>query len=89
MPNTPDWKPESDEAYRRRMRLKRFGQAMMIAGLVVVAVHWLLHVGVWSNSQPTLLVDFVSGYPMGVLIAVIGAILASQRPKPRRKPGTK
>lgn len=66
------------EKYRRRRRFVRFGQVIMLAGLLIAFQHWLAHLGVFG-AQPPLWLDVVAGYPAGALILVIGAIVAGRK----------
>ncbi|MCM3658238.1 hypothetical protein M3147_13370 [Agromyces mediolanus] len=68
------------EKYRRRRRYLRIGQGIMAVGFVVAAVHWLSHLEAFGPAQPEGWVDLVAGYPMGMLLVIAGAIVASRKP---------
>jgi hypothetical protein len=71
---------DGERKWRRRRIFLRTGQAIMAVGAGVAIVHWLTHIGTFGPTQPPLLLDFVAGYPMGGLILVVGAIVASRKP---------
>lgn len=49
----------------------------MAVGALIVVVHWLApHRDVRSEGW----IDLVAGYPMGALLVIGGAVLASRRP---------
>ena len=79
--HTPQPTPEeaAREKSRRRQRLLRIGQAIMVAGFAVAFVHWLAHLEAFGPAQPEGWVDLVAGYPMGVLLLIIGAVIASRK----------
>jgi hypothetical protein len=81
-PNTPIPTPEEAalQKYRRRQRFLRIGQAIMAAGFVVAFIHWLAHLEAFGPAQPEGWVDLAAGYPMGVLLVIIGAVIASRKP---------
>ena len=68
------------EKYRRRRLYLRIGQAIMAVGFVVAVVHWLAHLEAFGPAQPEGWVDLVAGYPMGMLLILAGAIIASRKP---------
>lgn len=70
---------EGDRKWRRRQIFLRGGQAVMIIGGLVILMHIVTHMGVFGG-QPPLLQDLLLGYPMGGVIFVLGAILASRKP---------
>ena len=51
----------------------------MVLGFVIAVTHWLAHLEAFGPGQPPGWVDFAAGYPMGGLLIVAGAILASQK----------
>lgn len=67
------------QKYRRRARNLRIGQIIMGLGFLVAAVHWLAHLEAFGPSQPEGWVDLVAGYPMGVALLVVGAIISSKK----------
>jgi len=68
------------EKYRRRRLSLRIGQGIMAVGFVVAAVHWLAHLEAFGPAQPDGWMDLVAGYPMGMLLILAGAIIASRKP---------
>ena len=80
--NTPAPTPEeaARQKYRRRQLFLRVGQAIMAAGFVVAFIHWLAHLEAFGPAQPEGWVDLAAGYPMGVLLVIIGAVIASRKP---------
>jgi hypothetical protein len=68
---------EAARSYRRKRRLIRAGQVLMVVGVIVGAVHVLAHLEVFGG-QPSALVDVVAGYPAAGTLFVLGAILAGQ-----------
>lgn len=75
-PRSPE---DAHHKYRRRQRNLRIGQAIMAAGFVIALIHWLAHLEAFGPAQPEGWVDLVAGYPMGVLLLIAGAILASRK----------
>ena len=81
--HTPASSGNSDDAgrrYRRRQRYLRIGQAIMAIGFGVAFIHWLAHLEAFGPAQPEGWIDLVAGYPMGLLLIILGAILASRKP---------
>ena len=70
---------DGDRKWRRRRLYLRTGQAIMIAGGLILTVHWLTHIEVFGAQQPPLIVDFLAGYPAGFLVFIFGAIVASRK----------
>jgi hypothetical protein len=68
---------EAARTYRKKRRLIRTGQVLMMVGVIVGAVHVLAHLEVFGG-QPSALVDVVAGYPAAGALFVLGAILAGQ-----------
>lgn len=66
--------------YRRRRIFLRTGQAIMAVGAVVAVVHWLAHLEAFGPAQPEGWIDLVAGYPMGLLLIIVGAIVSSRKP---------
>ncbi|WP_255577286.1 hypothetical protein [Cryobacterium inferilacus] len=64
--------------YWRKRRFVRIGQLLMIAGVLVAAVHWLAHIEAFGPQQPALWLDIVAGYPMGAALLIIGGIVAGR-----------
>lgn len=73
--------PDLSLRYRRRQRNLRIGQAIMAVGALVVVIHWLTHLEAFGPGQPEGWIDLVAGYPMGLLLVIIGAIASSRKPK--------
>lgn len=80
--DTPTVSPEeaARRKYRRRQRFLRTGQAIMAVGFIVAFIHWLAHLEAFGPAQPEGWVDLVAGYPMGVLLVIIGAVVSSRKP---------
>lgn len=81
-PRTPAAAATPDDAqrkYRRRQRYLRIGQALMAVGFIVAFIHWLAHLEAFGPAQPEGWIDLVAGYPMGALLVIAGAILASRK----------
>lgn len=64
-------------AYRRKRRLIRAGQTVMVAGGLIAAVHVVAHAGAFGG-QPSGLVDLIAGYPAAALVFFAGAVMAGQ-----------
>lgn len=80
-PNSPASRDEHiQEQYRRRRRYVRIGQLVMLVGALIVAQHWLTHIGAFG-AQPPLWADLAAGYPMGVALLIVGAVLTARKPK--------
>lgn len=74
MPETsPDPRP-LEARWRRHRRLVRLGQALMLIGLVIAAVHAVMHMA----GNPSGWTDLTVGYPTGAVFAFAGAILAGR-----------
>ena len=71
---------DGDRKWRRRRIFLRTGQAIMLVGAGVLIVHWLTHLEVFGAQQPPAVVDLAAGYPMGFLLIILGAIVASRKP---------
>lgn len=71
--------PDPAQKYRRRQRNLRIGQAIMLIGALVAVVHWLSHLEVFGPGQPEGWIDLVAGYPMGLLLVIVGAIVSSRK----------
>jgi len=80
---------ESTPFWRRRRTRVRLGQIIMLIGAGVAVVHWLAHIEAFGPGQPPGWVDLAAGYPTGVVIVVIGAIVASAKPKEKAEPAPK
>lgn len=63
--------------FRRKRRLIRTGQVLMVLGGLVGFVHLLAHLEVFGG-QPSGVVDLLVGYPMAGLVFLAGAVLAGQ-----------
>lgn len=68
---------ERREQHRKKRRLIRIGQALMVVGAVVGLIHLFAHLGVFGG-QPPGIVDVLVGYPAAGLLMVAGAITAGQ-----------
>ncbi|MBX9719161.1 MAG: hypothetical protein K2X36_10025 [Microbacteriaceae bacterium] len=77
-------KKRLDDYTRRRLYL-RIGQAIMVVGGVMAVIHWLTHLEVFGSEQPPLLIDLAIGYPMAVLLLVLGGVVASRKPQSSSK----
>jgi hypothetical protein len=64
--------------YWRKQRFVRIGQVLMLAGTLVVLVHWLAHIEAFGPQQPALWLDVVAGYPMGGVLLIAGGIIAGR-----------
>lgn len=69
---------QARERYRRHRRFVRIGQVIMLIGFLIAFQHWLAHLGVFG-AQPPGWIDLVAGYPMGVLILALGAVVAGRK----------
>lgn len=79
--------PPSDDAaknYRRRRRLIRIGQALMVLGVLVAGSHWIAHLAPNGGQGPSIGADIFLGYPTGGLLIVVGAIMAGQTSSGKR-----
>lgn len=65
--------------YRRHRILVRSGIALMIIGAVLALEHAAAHLGAFGQAQPPLFIDMVAGWPMAVVLVVIGVVLAGRR----------
>lgn len=73
-------KPDDFEARWRKHRiLVRLGQVLIGVGALVAAVHWLAHVEVFGPGQPPGWLDLAAGYPTGLVLVIVGAILAGRK----------
>lgn len=68
-----------ERSWKIHRRLVRIGQVLMIVGVLVAATHWLAHLEAFGPGQPPGWVDLVAGYPAGVLLIVVGAVMAGRR----------
>lgn len=68
--------------WTRHRRLVRLGQAFMVLGLLIAAVHLVMHLA----ENPSGWTDLTVGYPTAAVALVVGALLAGRaQPKaPRR-----
>ena len=69
-----------DPRGRRRLIWLRTGQALMLIGAAVATTHWLAHLDALGPGQPPGRLDLAAGYPTGLLLLVVGAIVASRKP---------
>lgn len=61
----------------RRLRIRiRIGQLAMAVGALTVASHWFAHLVI--TEGPPGIQDLLIGYPTGVALIVLGALLAGQ-----------
>ncbi len=70
---------EMQSRYRRRRLFLRAGQAVMLIGGAVAIVHWLAHLEAFGPAQPEGWIDLVAGYPMAMLLLILGASLSSRK----------
>lgn len=76
-----DAKPTPEQlrkAYLRKRRFRVIGWSVMAVGAVVAVQHWLAHLGAFG-AQPPGWIDLAAGYPMAVLLLLIGAVVAGQK----------
>lgn len=74
MPDTSPAPPSMPARWRRHRRLVRLGQALMLVGLVIAAVHAVMHMA----GNPSGWTDLTVGYPTAAVVAFAGAILAGR-----------
>ena len=67
--------------YRRGRVCVRTGQALIVAGGLVLIVHWLAHIEAFGPGQPPGWSELIAGYPMGALLIIAGAIAAGHKTK--------
>lgn len=80
---TRPWPRKRMDEYTRRRFYLRIGQVIMAAGGIMAIVHWLTHLEAFGPEQPPLWLDLAVGYPMAMLLLVLGGVVASRKPKPR------
>lgn len=76
---TEEERQEMERLWRRHRLIVRLGQVVMVAGVIVLVTHWLTHIEVFGKEQPGLLIDLAVGYPMGAVLLIVGAIVASHK----------
>ena len=69
---------QKQQQNRRRRLLLRGGQALMVAGVLIGASHWLAHVGTFG-AQPPGWADLAIGYPTAAVLLIGGAVTAGQK----------
>ncbi|GAA1727212.1 hypothetical protein [Microcella frigidaquae] len=77
------WPRKTMDDYTRRRLYLRVGQVIMVAGGIMAVVHWLTHLEAFGPEQPPLWLDLAVGYPMAMLLLVLGGVVASRKPKTR------
>ena len=75
----PSAEEQARQKYWRKRRFVRFGQVLMLAGVVVGIVHWLTHIEAFGPEQPTLWLDLLAGYPMAAVLLIVGGIVAGKK----------
>lgn len=77
---------DAEKSWNQHRRMVRIGQAVMLAGVVVAASHWLAHLEAFGPGQPPGWLDLAAGYPMGATLLIVGAMIAGrERSKPKPK----
>ena len=66
-------------SWDQHRRIVRIGQAVMLAGVLVAASHWLAHLEAFGPGQPPGWLDLAAGYPMGGTLLIVGGMLAGRR----------
>ncbi len=61
-------------SYRNRRRKRLAGWSLVTAGAVIGVSHWLSHLGFIRIASPGV-EDVAIGYPVAVLLMVVGAML--------------
>lgn len=69
-----------DPRGRKGMIWLRAGQVLMLLGALVAFSHWLAHLEVFGPGQPPGWLDLAAGYPMGVVLLILGSVVASRKP---------
>ena len=65
----------------RQYQLRRaFGWGLVAFGIGVGVSHWLAHIGLWEFASQGVM-DLVAGYPMAVLLAILGSIVLGRLSK--------
>lgn len=72
--------PDPARNYRLRRRFLRAGQAVMVIGALIAIIHWLSHLEAFGPGQPEGWIDLVAGYPMAMLLMIVGAVVSSRKP---------
>lgn len=68
---------ERRDLHRKKRRLIRTGQVLMVLGAVVGLIHLFAHLGLFGG-QPPGVVDLLVGYPTAGLLFLAGAVAAGQ-----------
>jgi hypothetical protein len=66
------------QRYRRKRRLIRIGQVIMVAAALLALEHVGAHLGAFGG-QPSILIDLIAGWPLAGLLFIFGAMFAGQR----------
>ncbi|WP_010204900.1 hypothetical protein [Salinibacterium sp. PAMC 21357] len=66
-------------SWDQHRRIVHIGQAVMLAGVLVAASHWLAHLEAFGPGQPPGWLDLAAGYPMGATLLIVGGMLAGRR----------
>ena len=69
----------AQQRYHRTRVLIRVGQVLMVLAGLLALEHAAAHLGAFGRSQPPTLVDLLAGWPLAVVLFIIGALLAGQR----------
>ena len=65
--------------YRRHRILVRIGMVLMVVGVLLAVQHAAAHLGAFGAAQPPLLIDMVAGWPLAVVLVIVGVVLAGRR----------
>ena len=68
---------ERRAARKRKRRLIRTGQVLLVLAALMALTHVLMHQQAFGG-QPSGLVDLLAGYPMASVLGLAGAVLAGQ-----------
>ncbi|MGF2949779.1 hypothetical protein [Microbacterium alcoholitolerans] len=52
----------------------------MVIGALIAIIHWLSHLEAFGPGQPEGWIDLVAGYPMAMLLIIVGAVVSSRKP---------
>ncbi len=64
--------------HRRKRRMIRIGQVIMVLAVLLALEHVGAHLGAFGG-QPSLVIDLIAGWPLAALVFIIGAMFAGQR----------
>ena len=65
--------------YRRREQLRKAGYVLIAAGIAIALEHAAAHLGAFDRREPSTLIDLTLGWPLAMVVVIIGMILAGQR----------